>query len=292
MRTQPLCRVPLLLMRGTQSTMATVIVFGNEKGGTGKSTLAIHVAVALASQGMTVTTVDGDPNQGSLTRYLENRARFIDSQDASSTAASLPVPELVPTQDWQDWDAAAVEAQLRGLQSQVIIVDTPGAHSPLSEILHGFADLLITPLNDSLVDLSVLAEVDQDTGQVQRPSHYAERVWQARQARARRDGGSFAWVVLRNRLSALDAHNKRLMADILDKLEDRIGCRVGPGFGERVIFRELFLQGLTLSDFEDRDAGLAWTVSHVAARQELRGLLDLITEVLNSGEDASHLGQR
>lgn len=268
--------------------MATVIVFGNEKGGTGKSTLAIHVAVALARQGLNVAAVDGDANQGSLTRYLENRAAFVEAHAKSA----LLSPHFVSTKGWEALSAEDVQAQLRRLSADVIVVDTPGAYTPLSEVLHGFADLLVTPLNDSLIDLAVLADVDPDDGHVRRPSHYAERVWKARQARAKRDGGSIAWVVLRNRLSALDAHNKRLMAEILEKLKDRVGCTVGPGFGERVIFRELFLQGLTLSDFEDRDAGLSWTVSHVAARQELRGLLDIIAAALDTPVDASSQGQR
>lgn len=267
--------------------MATVIVFGNEKGGTGKSTLAIHVAVALARQGLHVAAVDADTNQGSLTRYLENRQTFAQTH----VKAPLVSPQLVNASGWENLNAEGVQTQLVGLSSDVIVVDTPGAYTPLSETLHSFADLLITPLNDSLIDLAVLADVDPDDGRVRRPSHYAERVWKARLARAKRDGGSISWVVLRNRLSALDAHNKRLMAEILEKLTGRVGCTVGPGFGERVIFRELFLQGLTLSDFEDRAAGLSWTVSHVAARQELRDLLDIIAAALVAPRDASDLGQ-
>lgn len=267
--------------------MATVIVFGNEKGGTGKSTLAIHVAVALARQGLTVAAIDADINQGSLTRYFENRAAFVQAHAKTSLAS----PTLVDAAGWEGLNADVIQSELSALSSDVIVVDTPGAYTALSETLHSFSDLLITPLNDSLIDLAVLADVDPDDGRVIRPSHYAERVWKARLARAKRDGGSISWVVLRNRLSALDAHNKRLMAEILEKLTDRVGCTVGPGFGERVIFRELFLQGLTLSDFEDREAGLSWTVSHVAARQELRDLLDIIAAALIAPRDASDLGQ-
>lgn len=252
--------------------MAKVIVFGNEKGGTGKSTLAVHVSIALARLKYAVTVIDGDLGQGSTTRYLAHREAFL----RSNPNAGLVMPRSQSAQAWEHAEPDDIARQLTRLSADVIVVDTPGFHSPLSHALHTCADLIVTPLNDSLVDLSVLADVDPDTGKVLRPSHYAERVWQARQARAARDRGSVSWIVLRNRLSALDAHNKRLMAEILDKLADRVGFQVGPGFGERVIFRELFLQGLTLSDFEDRSAGLAWTMSHVAARQELRGLLDVI----------------
>jgi chromosome partitioning protein len=252
--------------------MATVIVFGNEKGGTGKSTLAVHVAIALVRMNFAVTVVDGDLGQGSTTRYLMNRETFLQS----NPHAHLAMPRTRLAHAWEDASPDEVAGHLSGAETDVIVVDTPGFHSPLSHALHTCADLIVTPLNDSLIDLAVLADIEPDTGEVLRPSHYAERVWQARKARAARDGGSISWVVLRNRLSALDAHNKRLMAEILDRLAPRVGFKVGPGFGERVIFRELFLQGLTLSDFEDRAVGLAWTVSHVAARQELRGLLDMI----------------
>ncbi len=262
--------------------MATVIVFGNEKGGTGKSTLAVHVAVALARQALDVTVIDGDTNQGSVPKYLANRSAFI----SSTKQAALPSPTLV-AREWEAMPERDLAGHLTDSSADVIIVDTPGAFTPLSVTLHSFADLIVTPLNDSLVDLAVLADVDPNSGEVRKPSHYAERLWKARQARAARDGGSIAWIVLRNRLSALDAHNKRVMADILDQLAARIGFEVGPGFGERVIFRELFLQGLTLSDFEDKEAGLAWTVSHVAARQELRDLLDLLSKSLSVDLPAS-----
>lgn len=264
--------------------MATVIVFGNEKGGTGKSTLAVHVAVALARQGLKVVAIDGDINQGSLSKYLANRSAFI----SSTTRSALATPAFI-SREWGAMPESELIAHLTESSADVVIVDTPGALTPLSETLHSFADLIVTPLNDSLVDLDVLADVEPDTGEVRKPSHYAERVWQARQKRAARDGGSISWIVLRNRLSALDAHNKRVMADILDKLAPRIGFVLGPGFGERVIFRELFLQGLTLSDFEDKESGLAWTLSHVAARQELRDLLTLLAVGLSGDLPASDL---
>ena len=49
------------------------IVFANEKGGTGKSTTAVHVAVALSYMGAHVTMLDLDPRQRTSHRYMENR---------------------------------------------------------------------------------------------------------------------------------------------------------------------------------------------------------------------------
>jgi chromosome partitioning protein len=80
------------------------------------------------------------------------------------------------------------------------------------------------------------------------------------------------WVVLRNRIANLDAKNKRRVAGALDELAHRIGFRLAPGFSERVIFRELFLSGLTLLDLKDTDPA-AMTMSNIAARQEVRDLL-------------------
>lgn len=262
--------------------MPTVIVFGNEKGGTGKSTLAIHVAVALARSGLSVSTVDADVRQGSFRRFLSNRSLFVERH----AAEPMPSPIRLDTAQWHDFSSMDLDDALKARPEDVVIVDTPGSHTSFAERLHGCADLIITPLNDSLIDMSVIAEVDPDSGAIVRPNHYAEAIWKARQARAARDGGSISWIVLRNRLSALDAHNKRLMADVLTKAADRLGFISGPGFGERVIFRELFLQGLTLSDFEGRPKGLAWSMSHVAARQELRDLLDLIETGLTSPKAA------
>jgi chromosome partitioning protein len=99
-------------------------------------------------------------------------------------------------------------------------------------------------------------------------------VWEQKKQRAQRDGGSIDWIVMRNRLATLDARNKRRVGGLIEQLAKRIGFRLAPGFSERVIFRELFLKGLTLLDLAE--SGTEMTFSHVAARQELRGLLDTI----------------
>ena len=130
----------------------------------------------------------------------------------------------------------------------VIVIDTPGSDTGLSRIGHARADILITPLNDSFLDLDLLARLDREGKQIKGPSIYAEAVWEQRKRRALADGGSIDWVVMRNRLSSLDARNKRDIGRLLEQLAKRIGFRLAPGFSERVIFRELFPRGLTLLD--------------------------------------------
>lgn len=248
-----------------------VVVFGNEKGGTGKSTLAMHLAVALLNRGLSVATVDLDARQGTLSKYVANRRRY---KERTGHAIPLPAHHAIATQT----DAAGYEMELPRVMAaagghDVVIVDTPGFDTSLSQLGHSYADVIVTPMNDSLIDLDVMSDVDPLKQTIVRPSHYAERVWRAKQIRAKRDGGSIDWVVLRNRLGQLEARNKRLVAKLLAELSRRIGFRLVDGIAERVVYRELFLDGLTVEDLAALAKDGALVMSHVAARQELRALM-------------------
>ncbi len=259
-----------------------VIVFGNEKGGTGKSTLAMHVAVALMVRGFKVATIDLDAGQGTMSRYVSNRKAFGDR-----TAQSVPQPEhrsILPVA-YQDGDEAELAKAIGALSHcDFVVIDTPGYDSLLSLAGHSYADIIVTPLNDSLIDLDVLATVDPIKKVIARPSRFSERVWKAKQIRARRDGGQIDWVVVRNRLGHLDARNKRLVGELVDQLARRIGFRVAQGITERVIYREMFLDGLTVEDLSVLNTGGQLAMSHVAARAEIRTLLDALG--LSELEDA------
>jgi chromosome partitioning protein len=152
----------------------------------------------------------------------------------------------------------------------VIVVDTPGRDDPYARAAMLRADTLVTPINDSFVDLDLIGEVDAETYKIRRPSFYAELVWNSRTQRAKTTGASVDWVVLRNRLQHIEAKNMRRVGKALDELSRRVGFRVIPGLGERVIYRELFPSGLTLLDLAQiGEVGL----SHIAARQELREMI-------------------
>ena len=257
-----------------------VIVMGNEKGGTGKSTTAMHLIVAMLRQGHAVGAIDLDARQGTLTRYLENRATTAERMNSD-----LPHPVLrsiEPSQHLHSKEAGEDERRrLTGALSELkdvdfIVIDTPGSDSRLSRLGHSFADVLITPMNDSFLDLDLLAAVDPDTFQVLQPSKYAEMVWDQKKSRAVRDRGTIEWIVTRNRLAPIESRNRRNMDKVLAEMARRFGFRLLPGFGERVIFRELFLKGLTLLDLREGGSELKLTMSHLAARQEVRSLLGAI----------------
>ena len=255
-----------------------ILVLGNEKGGSGKSTTAMHLVVALLRQGRSVGVIDLDARQGTLSRYVENRRVFSENE-----GLPLPLPEL--RQVMRSDAATRAEAEeeertkltdaLEGLSDcDMLVIDTPGSDSHLSRLGHTLADVLISPMNDSFIDLDLLARIDPEGRKILGPSVYSQMVWEQRQDRARQGGRPIDWVVLRNRLSHLNARNKRDIARLLVQLAKRIGFRLAPGFGERVVFRQLFPQGLTLLDL--RQSGADLTMSHLAARQEVRALLAAI----------------
>jgi chromosome partitioning protein len=260
---------------------AHVIVLGNEKGGSGKSTAAMHVIVALAREGYRVGAIDLDARQATLTRYLEARAAF-----AAAKGVALPLPEARAVHrstadrraEAEAEEEAALAEALGGLSgaNDFVVIDCPGADTHLSRLGHARADTLITPINDSFVDFSMLARVDPEDHAVVSPSVYSEMVWEARKARFRRDRGRLDWIVMRNRLGAAEARNKKDVGATLEVLAKRIGFRTVRGFGERVIFRELYLQGLTLMDVKEAGVGVSFSMSHVAARQEVRSLVSAI----------------
>lgn len=257
-----------------------VLVFGNEKGGSGKSTAALHTAVALLRMGYKVGTIDLDARQATLTRALRNRFNFI-----TRTKEPLPSPfhmaiersEAASIAGRQAEECAFLGLALAELEPacDYIVIDTPGTDSHLSRLAHARADILITPLNDSYIDLDLLADIDPETHNVIGPSVYTKMVEEQREEKRRKGGGPMEWIVMRNRLSHIDANNKREIGNVLEKISAKQGFRIAPGFGERVIFRELFLKGLTLLDLKE-DPNNALTISQIAARQEVRNLIQAI----------------
>ncbi len=255
-----------------------VIVFGNEKGGTGKSTLAMHVAVCLLRRGARIAVIDLDARQRSVSRFLENRART-----AERLGVELPQPihttvsrstasdKRVQRQEEQ----AALQAALDVAQGVVdfLIIDCPGAHTYLSQLAHALADTLVTPMNDSFVDVDLLGEVDPETWRVERLSHYAELVWESRKFRSASGREPTDWVVTRNRLSTLSSRNNRRVDSALAALRERILFRYVPGLSERVIYRELFPRGLTMMDVTQIPGFGKLTMAQVSARNEIRSLV-------------------
>ena len=245
-------------------TQPHFIVFANEKGGTGKSTTAVHTAIALAASGRRVAALDLDARQRTMTRYFENR-------DATMRRLETELPQATyEVLEEQSESALSTAIERLGSHADVIVVDTPGRDDPLAKAVILKADTLVTPMNDSFVDLDLIGQVHPENYKITRPSFYADLIWNSRTQRAKQTGKSVDWVVLRNRLQHIESHNLKRVGAALDELARRVGFRVIPGLGERVIYRELFPKGLTLLDLPQLgEVGIA----HITARQELREMI-------------------
>jgi chromosome partitioning protein len=265
-----------------------IITVANEKGGSGKSTVAIHLAVALLRAGQSVATIDLDGRQRTFTRYIGNRIEW-----AHQCGKELPVPKHVCFEDESQFATAEAHAALAGtLESlaadhNAIIIDTPGHNHHLMRLAHVAADTLITPLNDSFVDVDVLGSVDPTTFSVTGFSHYARVVEEARHERHLAGKAETDWIVLRNRVSSTKSRNKRFVGDALRDLAEKLRFRFIDGFAERVIFREFYPRGLTaIDDLEELTLGTRPTLSHATAQLEVQ---QLVTSLLGTSSERADI---
>jgi chromosome partitioning protein len=254
---------------------AHVVVIGNEKGGSGKSTTAMHVALALLKAGQRVATLDLDGRQSSFTRYIENRRAW-----AQRVKLDLELPTHFriagegTRSDESEFASFAQAITTVEHTHDFIVIDTPGADSYLTRLAHSMADTLITPLNDSFVDFDVLATLDPQTFAVTGTSHYSEMVREARRQRRLVDGHVIDWIVVRNRLSVLGSRNRELIAQGAHELAGRLGFRFVDGLAERIVYREFFPRGLSaLDDLSEQTLGTASGGVHAKAREEVQALV-------------------
>src|SRR5438105_13279570 len=264
-----------------RSSSAHVIVVGNEKGGTGKSTVAMHLAIALLNLGQRVATIDLDSRQRSLTHYIENRRAWADRCNIH-----LKIPERFCVARGSTGKLEENEAiEFTGLVDAIaasecsknfIVIDLPGTDNHLTRLAHSMADTLVTPLNDSHIDIDVLGSIDPVTCSVTGENHYSRMVREARLQRRTVDGAPMDWVVISNRFSLFGFSARQQIATVVDELATRIGFRTAEGLAERVIYREFFPHGLTALDALDENLGGTPGLSHVAARQEVIKLVDTL----------------
>ena len=127
-----------------QSGSAHVVVLGNEKGGSGKSTTALHIAVALMKAGQRVATIDLDCRQQSFTRYIGNRGMW-----ARRTGLDLEIPvhrciKLGETMQIADNETSEFQQFMDAVSAvertfDFIVIDTPGSDSYLMRLAHSMA---------------------------------------------------------------------------------------------------------------------------------------------------------
>lgn len=265
---------------GNSYMSAKIIAISNEKGGSGKTTVAIHLIITLLQLGHKVASIDLDYRQKSLTRYIENRET---TAKVKGLNLEIPVHEVIYPSTANDLSEAKKEeldtinnvmAKLRD-KFDFIVIDTPGNATNLSTEICSLADTIITPVGDSFIDLDLLGQANAENLSKISPGIYSAMLWDQKMKRAANVGKEIEWFVVRNRLAILDSINNRNIEQALNALSKKLGFKIIPGFSDRVIFKELFLHGLTLHDAMHTDI-VRVTTSTVAARQELRRFVEAI----------------
>lgn len=255
-----------------------IIVVSNEKGGTGKSTISMHLAINLLQEGYSVAVVDLDGRQGTLSKYIENRKKYCRVRNID-----LPTPALFTYAPQEDIDL--IEASKENINNRIeelsreydaVIIDTPGTKNYLFEEAHKHADTLITPMSDSLIDLNVMADIDFASSTIGKPGHYANFIWEVKKKMAAENRGYLNWIVVGNKTSTYNSKNKNLVFDYLEKLGKLFGFRFTPGLKDRIIYKELFLVGLTVLDMQHPKLQLKMTLSHLAAKREVKSIAEFI----------------
>ncbi len=259
--------------------MSHIIVVGNEKGGCGKTTTAMHLIISLLKLGFSVGTIDLDSRQQSLTRYIDNRKQYVAKKNVQLMMPehfSLPRSEKNVKQEAEKEEEESFTTTIQKLSDKdFIVIDTPGSDAFMGRLAHSYADTVITPINDSFIDLDLIGNVNADTLDSIRPGIYSAMLWEQKMKKIARTRKEINWIIVRNRLSTLDAINKRNVEVSLAKLAKRFGFKIAPGFGDRVVFKELFLLGLTLHDAAS-SGEIRMSTSVIAARQELREFINAL----------------
>lgn len=223
---------------------AHVIVFANEKGGVGKSTLAFHAAVALANAGAAVLAVDCDSRQRSLHTALENRRAT-----TTCLGTKMPCPRLAVVEQSTTAGLFAEMARL-GDKCRFILIDAPGHDTPAARSAIALADTLVTPVNPSFIDLAHLGRFNPATMELTAPGPFGALVASLQQERERQGLRTADWLLLKNRVRPNEARQQERVDHALVMLAEQLGARIGSGFAERVGYRELVSFGLTHPDLQ------------------------------------------
>lgn len=246
-------------------SQARVIAVANEKGGVGKSTVAFHLAVALADTGHKVLAIDLDRRQQTLTRALTARAGT-----ARRLGVRLPLPRQVLLMQ-QSGAMLCQEIARAGWDCDFVVIDAAGHDSPIARRAIAIADLLVSPVNSSFVDLDLIGRFHPVTNRLLGPGCFAAMIAELREAREAARMPALDWLVLQNRRRRDNSHNQGKVERALRRLAPQLGFRIGAGLQERVAYRELFPLGLTHIDLRRIPE---FARAKVAVAGEVTGLLD------------------
>lgn len=269
-------------------SQARIITVANEKGGVGKSTVAFHIAVALADTGHKVLAIDLDRRQQTLTRAFMSRAGT-----AKRLNLRLPQPRHVLLMQ-QSAAVLCQEIARMGWDCDYVVIDAAGHDSGIARRAVAIADLLVSPVNSSFVDIDLIGRFNPATGRLLGPGCFATMVTELRAARLEAGFRPLDWLVLQNRKRRDNSHNRDKVDQALERLAPQLGFRLGSGLSERVAYRELFPLGLThidlrrIPEFARAQVAVAGEVMHLLDELGLEPECAELAVDLSAAKDGAH----
>lgn len=195
-----------------------IITLGHTKGGVGKSTLALNIAIERIRQGNDVLLVDGDPKQASLSKAVALRGE-------TERSPALPCVLLD--------DARSLRQQIGLLKPKYsdIIIDVGGKDSNALRAALIVTDLLLLPVGPESVEIWALDDI---LGLVE-------------EARAFND---FQVAAVLNRAKAAGRDNAEARAIIAEYPDIDL---LPVSLGNRSVFSSAFGQGLSVAEYRPRN---------------------------------------
>jgi len=274
-------------MYETKHKEAHVIVVGNEKGGCGKSTISMHLAIALLKKGQRVAIIDIDSRQKSISQYIQNRAQY-----KRQFNLDIKMPTLITIERSSPFHTSKnIESELNHFVEAIssleenhdfIIIDTPASDTYLMRMSHALCDTLVTPINESFIDIDVLGKLNPDNYEVLSTSQYSEIVREARANRRKIDNGVIDWIVLLNRRSPSQTQNARHLQKAMIQLSALVGFRTSMGLTERLVYREFFPNGLTALDDVSTIGTRYASKAQIAAKFEVEEMINKLRLPIDS----------
>lgn len=278
---KPLAPTAIEPTQASAPKLAHTIVIGGDNTGSGKSMAAVHLAVSLLHRGKSVGLIDLDRDRGTSANFMAERIAW-----AKQERLQLVVPTVerlaqggtegdVVSEPDKEFFISVLDDFVQ--RFDYVVIDNPSNNRALSELSHARSDTLVTPLKTSGADFDMLASVDKSTKRIKSLGPYSELVWESRKERAQSRRRSIDWIVMKT-FAPLSNGVRREGAGLknLAMLSSRLGFRVVPGLSERLLYRELFHRGLTLADLRNVGDRFRMGMSHIAARQEVRGLVEYL----------------
>lgn len=210
--------------------MSKIISFLNSKGGSGKSTVAIHTALFFAEIQYKVCLIDLDEKQHTSHTFFENRKSFIEKYK-----------KKLPTVKTIICDSKSLIHNLTKIQNlyDIFIIDTPGFYiSDLFKDTINLSNLVVSPINESFIDIHAL-----------KISNFFNDMVHIR-GKQKSTGNKLNWLIVTNRRSCIYSDHYKEIMDSLKEIQGKYSCKIFEGFFENSIFKEMFPHGLSLLDHD------------------------------------------